>query len=94
MTMKMTEEEKQIYRDMIKNGKGRRMTKAAADHFLLLLDHPEMFNSGKFKENILKNEFDSMSEEAKNKFKKVAGIDIDTMKSIVDTFYDRGIIIM
>ena len=92
--MKMTEEWKQIWRDMIKNDKICKMSKAKAEHFLLLLDHPEIFNSGKFKDNILKNEFDNMSEEMKNKYKKVMGIDIDTMKGIVDLLYKYDMVII
>ena len=92
--MKMTEEEKQSWKEAIKKNAGPKGLSDKDKHIWFLLDHAEIFNTGRFKENILKNEFDNMTEEKKAVYKNALGIDFATMKQIVDIFHALNITII
>ena len=63
-------------------------------HLLFLLNHAERFNTYRFKTDILKNEFDSMSDARKNAYKDAFGIDMTTMKQIVDLLHEKHVTIL
>ena len=63
-------------------------------HLLFLLNHAERFNTYRFKTDILKNEFDCMSDARKNAYKDAFGIDMTTMKQIVDLLHEKHVTIL
>ena len=63
-------------------------------HLLFLLNYPERFNTYRFKKDILKKEFDDMSTERKTAYREEFGIDMETMKQIVDLLHERNVVIL
>lgn len=93
--MKMTEEEtkdiKKAFTNLVKKSKGNKCLSNLYENILFLFSHPLYFDTDRFDTDILKKEFDDMSDERKEAYREAFGIDIDTIKHIVDMFHKNNI---
>ena len=93
--MKMTEEEikdiKKALTNLVKKSKGNNCLSNLYKNILFLFEYPECFDTYRFDTDILKKEFDDMSDERKEAYRDAFGIDIDTIKHIVDMFHENNI---
>ena len=93
--MKMTEEEikdiKNAFTKLVKKSKGNNCLCNLYNNILFLFGHPLYFDTDRFDTGILKKEFDDMSDERKEAYRETFGIDIDTIKHIVDMFHENNI---
>jgi hypothetical protein len=63
-------------------------------HLYFLLKYPDRFNTYRFKNNILVNEFKNMSEARKLAYTEAFGIDMETMSQLVNMLYENNVIII